>query len=230
MKFRYRITTILFTLLSLSVLVSLFFPQLFPFTQKEVAEWMTSYEQNKILFVFIQIFQVIIPPISHYFTSLLGGYVYGPIEGGILNYLGRVLGQFIAFYMSYKYAEKLRENYKYDMSRFEKIVKGTPKTLFVRAAIIFTMIALPFFPDDELTYFMGFSRFDIKSFAIVTIFGHLLGSFALAFLGSGEEFTGPLFIILSVATILCLIGLIVASIYFRRNIGSMEAEKKTGDN
>jgi len=222
------VTRLLFVLLTISVFLSIFFPQLFPFTQEEAANWVKSSSYDRFVFVTIQVVQVLIPPISHYFTSMLGGYIYGPLEGGLLNLLGRLVGQFMAFGLAYKAAGVIQERRSADLQQFQHLVAGKGGNLSLRALIIFTMIALPFFPDDELSYAMGFARFPIPLFALVTVFGHVLGSFALAFLGSGEEFRGPLFLTLAGVTLACFGGLTWASVRYRRARRKEEATKTNG--
>ena len=166
----------------------------------------------------IQIIQVLIPPLSHYFTSILGGFIYGSVGGGILNWVGRVIGQFLAYAIAYRFGSFLRSKFGLDFTQFEKLVGGSRGNVPLRATIIFAMIALPFFPDDELSYAMGFAKFPFKWFALITIIGHLLGSFALAFVGSGEPFKGPLFITLASFTVIIFAILIYASTRFKKKI------------
>lgn len=209
-------TKIIIGVLTISMIMSILFPQYFPISQQEAASWISSHTYDKVIFVFVQIIQVIIPPISHYFTSMLGGYVYGPIEGGTLNWVGRVIGQFIAFYLALRAGNWMRIKLGWDFSPFEKLVGGEGKGLFLRATIIFAMIALPFFPDDELSYAMGFAKFSFWVFSVITIFGHLLGSYALAFLGSGEEFKGPFFVTLASITLVTFVILVIATAKMRK--------------
>lgn len=203
-------------ILTISVIISIFFPNLFPVSQEQAAEFVKSFTYDRLVFVLIQIGQVIIPPISHYFTSILGGFIYGPIEGGLLNWVGRVIGQFIAFFIAYRFAAWVAEKKLFSLGLLERLVAPKGGGLFLRMLIILLMIALPFFPDDELSYAMGFARMPIWAFSIVTVIGHLLGSFALAFLGSGLPFEGPLFISLAVITAVCLLGLVGAAWKFRK--------------
>lgn len=210
---------ILIAILTISILLSIFFPNYFPISQEEAASWIKAQQHDKIIFIALQIFQVIVPPISHYFTSILGGYIYGPIEGGTLNWIGRVIGQFIAFSFALRAGNFMRTRLNWDFTPFENIVSGTGGKLSLRACIILAMIALPFFPDDELSYAMGFARFPFWLFSTITLIGHLLGSFALAFLGSGKPFTGPLFISLAAITVVMFIGLVVASAMIKRGKG-----------
>ncbi len=204
------VTKIVIVILTISMLISIFFPNYSPVSQEDAASWINSQKYGKSFFVLFQTIQVIIPPISHYFTSILGGYLYGPIEGGSLNWLGRVIGQIIAYFIAYKIGDLIRSKF-FDLTPFEKLVGGGGKNIFLRATIIFAMIALPFFPDDELSYAMGLARFPIWIFLIITLSGHLLGSYALAFLGSGNPFKGQLFIILASVTVITFIILVIAT-------------------
>lgn len=45
-----------------------------------------------LAFVLIQFIQVIVAPISHYVIQAAGGAIFGFWLGGILNYVGSVLG------------------------------------------------------------------------------------------------------------------------------------------
>lgn len=207
-----KATKFIVTILTISMLLSVIFPNYFPVSQKDAASWITSQSYDKLMFVLVQIFQVIVPPISHYFTSILGGYVYGSVLGGVLNWVGRVIGQYCAYYIAFGAGNWMRNKLNWDFAPFEKLVCSKGKGLFWRATAIFAMIALPFFPDDELSYAMGFAKYPLWLFSLVTLFGHLLGSFALAFLGSGDDFKGPLFNGLATITIVIFVVLVVSSI------------------
>ena len=61
---------------------------------------------------------------------------------------------------------------------------------------------LPGFPDDELSYLAGFSALNPKVFIPLMAIGHIGGSLAGAYLGSGISYTDPLFIILSLVTLI----------------------------
>jgi uncharacterized membrane protein YdjX (TVP38/TMEM64 family) len=46
---------------------------------------------------------------------------------------------------------------------------------------------LPFFPDDELSYLAGISGMGFVPFLLANIFGHVGGSWSLAYVGAGVE-------------------------------------------
>lgn len=150
-----------------------------------------------IIFILLQIVQVVITPFSHYVVSILGGYMFGTWQGFIYNWIGRVIGTIIVFYLARKYGRFI----------IQKLVK--PKTIkkydkiFDKGkAILFLMYFLPFFPDDELSYLAGFSSIKSKVFIPIILLGHIGGSLFLSYIGSGLSYKDPLFIILSVITII----------------------------
>jgi len=53
-----------------------------------------------LAFIFIQALQVIITPISHYSIGVIGGFLYGPYLGALFNWIGRMIGHIIAFFIA----------------------------------------------------------------------------------------------------------------------------------
>lgn len=142
-------------------------------------------------FIGIQILQVIITPISHYSVSLAGGYLFGVWEGFLYNWIGRVIGSIIAFYISRHF--------------YRRIITRTLKPDFIKKynfyfdkglLLLFLAYVLPFFPDDELTYLAGISTIRPKTFLPLMAIGHSVGSLAGAYYGNGvQSFSEPLFIL-----------------------------------
>jgi len=204
----------------IGVLSSIFYPDLFFGTQEQAREFIEGYGRwGILLFVLIQIIQVIITPISHYTTSVIGGFLYGPILGGVFNWIGRVIGQFIAYFLSRRFGRPVVERFVNEetLERFDYIVAGDDKTLWSRTAIIFLMIFLPFFPDDEISYLAGLAGFKLKYFAAVTLLGHIGGSFALAYAGAGINTQDVYFWVLMTITLAFFVALMVALIRLRQN-------------
>ena len=162
----------------------------------------------QVLFIFLQITQVVLTPISHYTVSIAGGFIFGTWAGFIYNWIGRVVGTLIAFYLGRKFGRRILQHFvkprmlkKYDWL-FEK-----------GKLLLFLMYFLPLFPDDELSYLAGFSSMKAKAFIPIMILGHIGGSLGLAYVGSGLSYKEPLFIILSLVT---LIAGILFAIYYKK--------------
>lgn len=162
-----------------------------------------------IVFILLQIVQVIITPFSHYFVSVAGGFIFGPWLGSLYNWIGRVIGTIIVFYIArylgraiIKHVAKEETIKKYDYY-FDK-----------GKILLFLAYFLPVFPDDELTYLAGFSKISSKIFIPLIIIGHISGSLSLAYIGSGiQSIRDPLFIIIS---LVALIGGIIFLYFYTR--------------
>ncbi|MEK6800477.1 MAG: TVP38/TMEM64 family protein [Nanoarchaeota archaeon] len=187
------------------------YPSSFFSNQEQIRNFVESYGiLAPIVFVIIQILQVVLTPISHYVVGLAGGFIFGTWYGFILNWIGRVIGTLIAFYLGRKFGRKIIKHVvkQETLSMYDKIFeKGK--------LILFLMYFLPLFPDDELSYLAGFSSMRARVFIPIMLLGHIGGSLGLAFLGSGLSYSNPLFIIFSVIT---LIAGILFVIFYKRHI------------
>lgn len=164
---------------------------------------------SPIAFILVQILQVIITPFSHYTVSIAGGFIFGTWLGFLYNWIGRVIGTAIAFYLGrflgrkiIKHIVKQETIQKYDYY----LNKG--KTL------LFLAYFLPLFPDDEISYLAGFSAIKPRIFLPLMAIGHVSGSLSLSYLGNGiKSIKEPMFIFLSLIT---LIGGILLVWHYRK--------------
>ena len=173
------------------------FPSSFFSNQESIRNFVEPYGVfAPVIFIFIQILQVVLTPISHYVVSIAGGYIFGTWLGFLYNWIGRVIGTLIAFYLGRRFGRKIIKHVvkQENLQKYDR--------LFERGKLLlFLMYFLPVFPDDELSYLAGFSSIKPKSFIPLMMLGHVGGSLALAQIGSGLSYKDPLFIILTVATL-----------------------------
>lgn len=120
-----------------------------------------------ILFVLLQIIQVVIPIIPGGISTAAGVMVFGPYLGFIYNYVGIVIGSIIIFLLSRRFgkpfilsliSDKTYEKYSGwldDGRRFERIF----------ALAIF----LPMAPDDALCLIAGLSKMSVKKYVAIII-------------------------------------------------------------
>ncbi|MFH1585640.1 MAG: TVP38/TMEM64 family protein [archaeon] len=161
-----------------------------------------------IAFIFLQIIQVVLTPISHYTVSIAGGFIFGTWYGFLYNWIGRVIGTLIAFYLGRKFGRRIiRYFVKSETLKRYDLIFNKGKVL------LFLAYFLPLFPDDEISYLAGFSAMKPKVFIPLMILGHISGSLALAYTGSGLSFKEPLFITISLIT---FIGGVFFVMYYRR--------------
>ena len=185
----------------LLIILGYIYPSVFFGSQDSLRTFIEGYGVlAPLVFIFLQILQVVLTPLSHYSVGLLGGYLFGPWVGFVYNWSGRVIGTLIAFYLARTFGRKI----------VTKLVKlKTMKkydTIFEKGKfILFLIYFLPLFPDDELSYLAGVSSLKAKMFIPLMLLGHVGGSFGLAYVGAGFSMSDPIFIIFSVLTILAAI-------------------------
>ncbi len=176
------------------------YPSSFFENQETIREFVLSYGVfAPLIFILIQILQVILAPLSHYSVSVVGGFIFGTWQGFFYNWIGRIIGTGIAFYLGRIFGRNL----------IKKIVK--PNTIkkydnyFERGKmLLFLAYFLPLFPDDELSYLAGFSKIKSKIFLPIMLIGHISGSLGLSYIGNGiVSIKEPLFIIFSIITLFC---------------------------
>jgi uncharacterized membrane protein YdjX (TVP38/TMEM64 family) len=206
---------ILTTIPIIGLIIGIINPQLFFSTQEATRDWLLTFGiLAPIIFVFLQIIQVIFPPISHYTVGIIGGFIYGPLIGGVLNWIGRIVGHTIAFFISKKFGRNKVERFlsKEDLQKLDKLLAGN-KDSSPQTMILFFIYFLPLFPDDEVSYVAGVSKMKYKMFFWANFFGHLGGAFSLAYIGSGIDTKDPIFWILFISTML---GFPALWYYFKR--------------
>lgn len=149
-----------------------------------------------LIFIFLQIVQVIITPFSHYAVSIAGGFIFGIWLGFIYNWIGRVIGTIIAFYIARIFGRKILKHIitKESLKKYDYLFEKGKLLLFLA-------YFLPIFPDDEITYLAGFSKINSKIFILLIVLGHASGSLALAYIGNDiQSITKLPFILISIVT------------------------------
>ena len=191
-------------------------PNYFEVSQEATQKWLKQYEPfDWIIFIGIQTLQVIITPISHYTIGLLGGFMYGAWWGGLYNYIGRMAGHICAYWLGRCFQSLIRKYVnENDFANYQRFINGTPETLWIRLLILFLMLFLPLFPDDEISYLVGLAGIPFRYYLAVLLLGHIGGSWGLSYLGAGEA-KDPIFFGLVIIGFICTIGLI----FFVRKLG-----------
>lgn len=183
---RTKIVLVVLGLLPLIVLLAwgYFYPSSFFTNQERIRDFVNGYGiWAPVALIAIQILQVILTPISHYAVGIAGGFIFGTWYGFLYNYIGRVVGHTIAFFLSRTIGRPI----------VERLVK--PETLAKYdkfwdrggSFILFLVYYLPLFPDDEISYIAGTSKMRLGPFMAANLLGQVGGSLALAYLGAGVQ-------------------------------------------
>ncbi|MGB4440341.1 MAG: TVP38/TMEM64 family protein [Sedimentibacter sp.] len=120
-----------------------------------------------IVFILIQIIQVIVPIVPGAISCVAGILIFGNMMGFVYNYIGICIGSIAVFILSKKYGSyfvrKIIGQKNYD--KFIKYIDDENKfsTLFSFA------IFFPVAPDDILCYIAGLTKMKLKKFITVIL-------------------------------------------------------------
>ncbi|CAN2044804.1 TVP38/TMEM64 family membrane protein [Candidatus Magnetomoraceae bacterium gMMP-13] len=135
---------------------------------------------SPLVFISVQIFQVLFAPIPGEITGFIGGYLFGATQGFIYSSLGLALGSWINFLagriLGRRYVKKLipaRYMDKFDASLQRQGI-----------IIVFLLFIFPGFPKDYLCLFLGMSLIPIKVFLVAASVGRMPGTLMLSLQGA----------------------------------------------
>ncbi|HGF8002018.1 MAG: TVP38/TMEM64 family membrane protein [Enterococcus faecium] len=145
-----------------------------------------------VIFIFIQILQVVIPIIPGGISTAAGVLIFGPYAGFIYNYVGICIGSIIIFLLGRRYGKPFilsmisdKTYNKYigwldNQNRFEK--------LFALA------IFLPVAPDDVLCLMAGLTNISVKRYTLIILIAKPLSIFlySMALIYGGQYLSGLL--------------------------------------
>lgn len=122
-----------------------------------------------LLFITIQMVQVVLPIIPGGITCGVGVVIFGAWHGLLYNYIGIVAGSMINFYLARRYGQCFVK-YFVKEETYEKYIgwleKGKKFDKFFAFAIFF-----PCAPDDVLCLIAGLTRMTWKKFAAIILLG-----------------------------------------------------------
>jgi uncharacterized membrane protein YdjX (TVP38/TMEM64 family) len=175
--------------------------------KNKVVAFIHSYPYDELVFISLQILQVIAAPIPGEATGLIGGYIYGPVLGTIYSTIGLTIGSWLAFMLARFFGLPLVEKAvnPATLQKYDFFLEH--RGLFVS----FLLFLIPGFPKDYLCYIMGLSHMITWHFLVISTAGRILGTILLSVSGScarNNQYVG----LLIIAGISCLF-LIVAYFY-----------------
>jgi uncharacterized membrane protein YdjX (TVP38/TMEM64 family) len=149
--------------------------------RKKLIEFINSFGAlSVVVFIGLQILQVLFAPVPGEATGFIGGYLYGSVLGTLYSTIGLTIGSWLAFalarWLGLSFVEKavspaILQKYDYFMEH-----KGT--------LVTFILFLIPGFPKDALCYIMGLSHMRTRLFLVVSTVGRLLGTAMLSVSGN----------------------------------------------
>jgi len=142
---------------------------------------LSTREKGVLVYILIQLLQVVFLPIPASVICIVGSLIYGPLLGSLYCCIGVCVGSLISFFVGRIFGFKLvtwivgKEN----TEKYSEIIR--------KRGIVFLGLAflLPMFPDDILCFIAGVTKIKVKNFIWVTILTRPIGVICMAIFGSG---------------------------------------------
>ena len=154
---------------------------IFFISRKRLIHFVTSFGPLSVLiFIGLQILQVIVAPIPGEVNGFIGGYLYGPVLGTLYSTIGLSIGSWLAFvlarWLGLPFVEKIIN---------PQIIQKYDHFIEHRGTLItFILFLIPGFPKDALSYIIGLSHMKTSIFLLVCTSGRLLGTAMLSISGN----------------------------------------------
>ena len=133
-----------------------------------------------LIFIALQILQVVFAPIPGEASGILGGYLFGALPAFVYSSIGLTIGSWLAFMVGRLLSDLVRRQLEHTAiyKRFNHLVS---KGDFM---IPFILFLLPGFPKDSLAYLLGMSHMPLPVFLFITAVGRIPGTLLLSFQGA----------------------------------------------
>ena len=174
-----------------------------------------------LIFIGIQILQVLFAPVPGEFTGFIGGYLFGIIPGLIYSTIGLSIGSLLAFLVSRRLGSPFVRRFvgKEIMAKFDYLMEHQG------AFFSFLFFLLPGTPKDYFCYLLGLSPMHIVTFLLISTVGRFPGTVLLTMQGQAirsEDYRG-FFVVLGLA----LLAVVLTIIYRDRVEKWLKPKRKT---
>jgi uncharacterized membrane protein YdjX (TVP38/TMEM64 family) len=133
-----------------------------------------------LIFMGIQILQVVFAPVPGEATGFIGGYLFGVLQGFIYSSVSLAIGSWINFsigrFLGVRYVRKM-----IPVDKFEKFDSMLKRQGII---VLFLLFVFPGFPKDYLCLFLGLSTLPLKVFILLVSVGRMPGTFLLSLQGA----------------------------------------------
>jgi uncharacterized membrane protein YdjX (TVP38/TMEM64 family) len=135
-----------------------------------------------VVFVVLQVLQVIFAPIPGQAVALAGGYIFG-WWGLLLSMLGASIGYYLVLIFSKRYGRPLAEKLfkKATIKKFDYMTESNG------ALVLFVAFLLPFLPDDLICYLAGLTKVRVRYLMLAAVSGRLPSFLIATLIGQGLD-------------------------------------------
>jgi len=149
---------------------------------ESIKSFVMSYEGYALLvFILLQILQVVAFFIPGELVQIAGGYIYGTLFGGLISIVGITIGSVIAYGIANIYGKPFVKRIV-----SEKNLKSVEKTLNLgsKKMVVLLIYLIPGIPKDVVAYICGVSTISFREFIIYSTLGRIPCIFLSAYFGS----------------------------------------------
>ncbi len=176
--------------------------------RQRVREFIASFGMGApLVFMGIQILQVIFAPIPGEATGFIGGYLFGTVKGFLYSSAALAIGSWINFSIGRFFGEHFVRR-MIPADKFEKF-DGLLKRQGI--IVLFVLFIFPGFPKDYLCLILGLSTLPLKVFLLLATVGRMPGTLMLSL--QGEFLFEKNYVILAVVAGVCGIAAFLAIRY-----------------
>ena len=127
---------------------------------------------SPLVFILLQVIQVVVAPIPGGPIEFLGGYVFGVWAGMLYSTIGLILGSWIAFTIARIFEKRAVEKFVSPelRKRFDYLIGHEGVILS------FLLFLIPGFPKDALCYILGLTPMHLGIFLIISTIGRIPGT------------------------------------------------------
>jgi len=171
--------------------------------------FLASYEEISIvIFIGLQVLQVVIAAIPGELVQIAGGFVYGAVQGTFYSIIGITLGSILAFYISRVLGLSLLRTF-ISGKKFEKysFLINSPKATIA----IFILFLIPAIPKDIFSYIAGFTPVNPLLFFVLSSTARIPSLLVSCYIGANLQQGNYLTVVIA-AFFVCLflvVGLLI---------------------
>ena len=172
-----------------------------------------------LVFIGLQILQVLLAPIPGEFAGFVGGYLFGNVRGLIYSTVGLSLGSLFAFWIARGLGMHFVRRFMGQelMGKFEYIIERHG------AFLAFILFLIPGTPKDSFCYLLGVSPMRVGTFLLISSLGRIPGTLLLTMQGNSvrSEHYRASFIFLGLILLLIVLA-------FSITLGSRKLSERQG--
>lgn len=191
--------------LILGLAIFLGWPWLATFTQPEEAREMIAEAGAwaPLVFIGLQVIQVLIAPIPGQVTGLVGGLLFGTLWGVVYTMIGATIGFTLIFVLARRLGRPFVERFVSPnvLTRFDYLSERGG------AFVLFIIFLLPAFPDDVISFIAGLTTLRISTLIFISLAGRLPGYIVLSATGAGLAYENMNPIVVSIGVVLVIFAI-----------------------